>query len=864
MSVRIALLALVSPLALAAVPAAAQETAPEPAPAAEDEIVVTAQLVEQAPIEVPFALTAVQGRFLDDMGITEFDKLSQFVPGFEVQNQSPNNPGFVMRGITSDSGSAYNEPRVSVFQDGVSISKSRGSYVELFDMDRVEIAKGPQSTLYGRGALIGAVNLVQAKADPNNGYGYVYGQYGNFGAYRVDGTVNMPLGGEVGLRVATRFKERDGTVENLLGGEDYNGIKSEAVRGSLRWAPGALTFDLIGNYQHDRATGTSFKSIAYNPTDPVTGAVLGDRGRNSGAALAPGANFEHGKPLGLDRDVWGVTGITNYDFSDKLSLNAIGSYREFAGIEVFDADGISLPALTAAEDAQGDQTMGTLRLTYHDDRLTAFAGGTYFRENGFQRTPSQFDERVALARIANTLNGGGAIPGRPATDPAPLAVFGNTAFTGQLLQGVLSKTLSDAGLTPTQIATQMAALLPTARAQAIAANLQPGHIETSTNYGRTESWDLFGDVTFKLTDRFELGAGVRWSHDAKTTGFSAAVVNGRSILGGFVGALSLLGTSPATTRQLLIALSAPGAANIPPSVGFPVPLFGLGVQPTGTNGQRYDQDHNDSGFTWRATARYELSPQASLYANYARGRRPEILSVGSPAAPGGAPEFEVLPSETVDSFEGGIKTDLANHRLFADGSVFYYRYSNFQTTEQRGTTFVTVNAGRAESYGFEGQLTWKPTDWMNVFGTYAWNHSRFTTGARDGNHFRLAPDHSASLALQFAVPAGPVKIDFMPSFTWQSKVFFDDDNDLPALQTGNLIPDTVQDEFQKSYGLVDARLGVETADGRWRIEGFVTNLFEQDYIKDAGNTGDALGMPTFIAGEPRMYGIAASLKLGKR
>ncbi|WP_163597360.1 TonB-dependent receptor plug domain-containing protein, partial [Klebsiella pneumoniae] len=86
-----------------------------------------------------------------------------------------NNPGFVMRGITSDSGSAFNEPRVSVFQDGVSISKSRGSYVELFDMERVEVAKGPQSTLYGRGALIGAVNLVQAKADPHNAYGYVYG-----------------------------------------------------------------------------------------------------------------------------------------------------------------------------------------------------------------------------------------------------------------------------------------------------------------------------------------------------------------------------------------------------------------------------------------------------------------------------------------------------------------------------------------------------------------------------------------------------------------------------------------------------------------------------------------------------------------
>jgi outer membrane receptor protein involved in Fe transport len=849
MSIRYALLALVSPLALIAAPALAQDAPADTAPAVEapeDEIIVTAQLIEQKPMEVPFALTAYNGKFLDDLGITEFDKLGQFVPGFDVQNQSPNNPGFVMRGITSDSGSAYNEPRVSVFQDGVSISKSRGSYVELFDLERVEIAKGPQSTLYGRGALIGAVNLVQAKADPNNGYGYLYGEYGNFGEYRIDETVNLPLGGDVGIRVASRFKQRDGYVTNLLGGDDYNGIKSEAVRGSVRWAPGALTFDLIGNYEHDKATGTSFKSIAYNPTDPTTGAVIGDRGRNSGAALAPGLGFENGKPLGLDRDVWGVTGIANYELSSNLSLNAIGSYRKFAGEEVFDADGISLPVLTAAEDAQGDQTMATLRLTYSNDRITAFAGGTYFKEEGLQRTPAQFDERMALARLTNTLNGGGAIPGRPASDPAPSALFGNTAFTGQLLQGV---------------AGAYGVALPFAQAQAIAANLKSSHIETSTNYAGTESWDLFGDVTFHITDKFEVGGGIRWSHDDKTTGFEAAVVNGRSILGGFIGALT---QAPATRAALLGALAVPGAATIPPSAGYPVPLFGLGLQPTGTNGQRYDQGLKDDGFTWRATARYELSPEASLYANYARGRRPEILSVGSPAAPGGAASFKMLPAETVDSYEVGAKTALLGNTLFADAALFYYNYSNFQTTEQIGTVFVTVNAGRAKTYGFEGQLRWKPTDWVELFGTYAYNHSRFSSGARDGNHFRLSPDHSASLGAMFKAPVGPVKVDFTPTVTWQSSEFFDDDNDLPALQVNNLIPDTVQDEFQKSYALVDARLGFETDNGRWRIEGFVTNVFDQKYIKDAGNTGDALGLPTFIAGTPRFYGIAASLKIGKR
>ncbi|MEM9751583.1 MAG: TonB-dependent receptor, partial [Pseudomonadota bacterium] len=131
-----------------------------------EEIVVTTQKREQSLRDVPVNITAYSGDFLDRIGVQQFDELADFVPGLEIQEQSPNNPGFVIRGITSDSGGADVEPRVSIFQDGVSISKSRGSFVELFDLERVEVAKGPQSTLFGRGALIGGINIIQAKPKP--------------------------------------------------------------------------------------------------------------------------------------------------------------------------------------------------------------------------------------------------------------------------------------------------------------------------------------------------------------------------------------------------------------------------------------------------------------------------------------------------------------------------------------------------------------------------------------------------------------------------------------------------------------------------------------------------------------------------
>ena len=373
---------------------------------------------------------------------------------------------------------------------------------------------------------------------------------------------------------------------------------------------------------------------------------------------------------------------------------------------------------------------------------------------------------------------------------------------------------------------------------------------------------MFADVTLRVTDRIELAGGIRYTRDDKRSGFTAAVLNGRSILGGFIGALG----QPAATRTALLgALAVPGAATIPPSAAYPVPLFGLGAQPTAGNGQTQSADLDNDGFSWRATARYKPSDVASLYATYARGRRPSILAPSAPAAPFGAVRFATLPEETVDSFEIGAKTATMDRRLFVDGSIFYYKYRNFQTTEQQGTVFVTTNAGKAKSYGFEGQARWLPTDEVTLFATYAHNHSRFQSGIREGNRFRLSPAHAASAGAILGVPLGgdAGRITLTPSVTFQSRIYFDDDNDLPALQQPPraLVADNVQDETQAAYALVNARVGYQAAAG-WQLEAFVENAFNTHYVNDAGNTGDGIGLPTFIAGNPRFYGVAATFRFG--
>lgn len=841
------LLTAASLLALSAAGAAqAQDTA------LLQEIVVTAQKREQQALDVPLALTAFGGERLVDLGVQDFADLSAFTPGFEVQNQSPNNPGFMMRGITSDSTDSSAEARVSVFQDGVSISKAQGSYVELFDLERVEVAKGPQSTLFGRGALIGGVNIIQQKAIPGLFEGYLTAQAGDYGYGMAEGAINIPMTDVAAIRFSGRIRQRDGYVENALGGEDFQSVDTMAGRLAFNLNPSdRLNFDFIVNYQEDKPAGTSFKSGGFSPTNPATGQVLASRQPWDAAALVAPANFQGGMSLGVDRTVWGVTGLATLGLGDALTLTSTTAARRFESEEVYDPDGLSLPILTGLNDAIGEQFSQELRLNFDNGgRVRGFVGAGVFHDDARQRLPLQFDERMGLATLAGQLHGGAAGTGLPVTTPAPAALFGNTAFTGALVQGLVAQ-LSGGRV-----------LLPSAQAAAIAGNLRSNHVEEATNTSELTSYDLFGDVTFDVTDRFELSAGLRYTRDDKTTGFASRVVGGRSVLGGVIGAaqIAAAGTPQAIgqAQAILGALSLPVVQQIPSSQ---LPLFGLTFQPTTGNGGVSEQQLESDGFTWRLVGRYALSDTANLYASYARGRRPEVLSAAGPAAPEGASRFARVEAETVDSYEIGAKAELGG-RVRLDGSVYYYDYDNFQTVEQQGTLFVTTNAGKAEAYGFEGQAEVSAAQGLTLFGTYAYSHARFAGGAYDGNSFRLSPDHMVSLGANWQFDGLGGRFSIRPSYTWQSEIFFDDNNDLARFQQppAVFVADNLQDERQEAYGLVNLRASWSPDAMPLTLEAFVTNLTDEAYIIDAGNTGDSLGLPTFIAGAPRMWGLGVTYR----
>ena len=756
-----------------------------------DVITVTTQFREQSVADVPINVSAFDEAMLEDLDIADFEDLAAFTPGLIVQEQSPNNTGYSIRGITTDSGEATSETRVAVFQDGVSITRSRGSYIELFDIERIEVAKGPQPTLFGRGALIGGINIIQNKADDEQSMSAEIG-FGNEGQVEGRGHVNMRLADGYGLRIAGVSRERDGYIDNTMGG-DLQGRDTQALRVVLSGAPTAdFSFDLIANYQQDTPPGTSFKS----GTLPALG---GDTNPFTAASLNTFGGFEGGAPLGLDRTVRGVTFLADYAISDAWTVNSITGWRDFDSVEIFDPDGTFLPFLTIAEDATGEQFSQEVRFSYDaGGAWTGSIGALYFHEEGEQRIPIGLNEAVAQAILAPTLAAGLGMTVEQLE--GGLALYG---YPGVDLDNPLNPF-------PYSVAALLASPDP-ANPQLVP--LRDFYLEEGSNSGETTSYDIFADTSYAVTDRLTLTAGLRWTYEDKTSSGYGRNING------------------------------PNLITFAPTL----------VTPYTPNGETVSQSGDFNDFTWRLAAAYAVSDTLNTWVSYARGRRPDVISVDTDSPT----FFSEAPAEIVDSVEAGAFWTFPRGTL--SGSVFYSEYENFQTTRfDPGTvSFVTDNAGNATQYGLEVQGQFDLHDRVRMYATYAYNSATFDDTDSHGNAlelagntFRYAPEHSVSFGFNVDVAEGDWgSLVFLPTWSWQSKIYFDNNND----RFGGAL-------HQDAYGLLNARLRYEDAAERYHVEVYGTNLTDEEYLIDAGNTGGSFGMPTFIAGSPMLYGVRAGVE----
>lgn len=752
------------------------------------DVIVTAQKRAQRIEDVPVTVTALSGEHMADIGVSELDEVAAFIPGLQVQEQSANNPGFVIRGITSDSGSAQQGARVTLYYNGVDISRSRGAYQDLYDLARIEVVKGPQATLFGTAAAVGAISIVPAAPEPGFS-GEVAGSYGNFDRTQVSGFLNA--GDEVlAGRIAFAYKYRRGYVRNIAGDpdvpnqnqgrvdqNDLNGQDQRGIRGSLRWQPSdAVTADLVLTYDGQRNPGTAFKSRAHAPTGGQTG--------DYGYAELSGSPYSEevlgARKLGLDRNVYDANLTVNVDLADGIRFTTVNGFRHFDALEVFDADGGPAWYLEFAEDAKGEQWSHEGRFSFEGAEYRAAFGWNAFFENGYQRVPFSTEEGTYLAC---------SVAAAYAPIRAQLQAAGIPTGTGCVLPN---------GTIP---ATQVTSIVTGGALRELP------YASEFSNYGNNDTYSVFADATWIPTPRLELTAGARVLIEDRKSGYSSIQPN--SVI------LAALGI-----RTSLI-----GTAN--------------------TQGAKLTAQRSFAALLPRFNALFRLNDSLNLYGTVSKGRRSPVVQLSAANSAGGVvPNLQLVPEETVWNYEGGIKGRVGPFTGAA--SVFYQRYKGFQVsvTGEDGVT-RTQSAGSADNLGVELEASLAISPVLTLFGSFSYLDGGIADDAANGvyagNRFRLQPDTTASGGASLRVPVGNWTLYATPTVTYRSKVYFEVPNNEAISQDG--------------YALVNLRAGIETADGRYRIGGFARNLTDEQYLIDAGNTGGGFGIPTYIAGEPRFYGV---------
>ncbi|WP_426168439.1 TonB-dependent receptor [Sandarakinorhabdus sp. DWP1-3-1] len=737
------------------------------------EIVVTAQKREQTISNVPITITAYSGRTLRELGITQFDQLAAYVPGLNVQEQSPNNPGFVIRGITSDSGSSQGSPAVTVYLNGVDVSRSRGSYFDLYDLERIEAVKGPQATLFGTAAAIGAVSIITARPKPGIS-AELRGAYGNYDQRRVDGFLNW--GNDVfAARLAFAVKKRDGVVENIAGRpgsqtpngpriDDLNGQGQYGARLSLRYTPtDRFSLDVIGTYDGQRAPGTAFKSGTFAPTGGTTSpfTFVEVAGSPVSAAVLGGDQPE------LVRNVYDLSATATYDADGPLSYTLVAGYRQFDSNEVFDADGTQAWFLEFAEDARGKQFSAEARVNYDSDTFRAFGGINFFREDGSQRVPFSTEEGTYLQCAARL------VPGLPCINAV----------------GVVT-------------AAQATAILTRGAASVIP------YSSEFRNSAEMHNVSVFADATWIPVPRLELTVGARMLFEDRTSGFFARAPN--SVISG---------------------------APLLPQID--------------TGGQTFTANGNNNAFLPRANILFRATDEVNLYMTWSKGRRSPVVQLGAQRVNGvGRPLRTDIAAEKITNYEAGIKG--AFGAVNASIGAYYLKYDNFQVTiVTPGAPNRTESAGSATNYGVEAEFSAQVGRNLSLFANGAYISAKVDEDPRypafSGDRFRLQSEWQAAAGGTVKLPLSEaLELFATPTLTYRSGVFFELPNN-PVTSQGPVT-------------LVNLRAGIQDPGGKWQLLGFATNLGNRDYVLDAGNTGGGFGIPTFIRGLPRLYGVEAVVR----
>ncbi len=675
-----------------AAPAMAQEM-PVEEEAGISDIIVTAQRREENLQNVPISVSAFNAEQLAERGTTDISRLEGMVPGFTF-GRSGSDARPAIRGVRTENVGVNGDTTIGFFIDGVYQSRASQATTGFVDIERVEIQRGPQGTLYGRNTFGGNIALTTAQPILDDFKGGVDLTVGDNSQIRGDFYLNMPITTGVALRVAGSIEKSDGYVKNVnpLGNNLFDD-DNQYFRASLKLEP---TEDLSIVLKFDRSTregaggsafgykiaGTYFdvpnRAQLFNAT-PVTN--LNTRGGNRDAVndALPGSAvatsdlgvpiFAPGNAYRIDTDQKTILDLRNtayaaniaYDFG-AVTFKSITGYTDFQAVRTSDTDfsgnaiGVDYQLTAAKTFSQEIQLLSS----DNDSALTYAIGAYYFKDK---------------------LNG----------------IFINQQ-TPRIIRNVtpnLSLAQNGAGFYDRQVA-------------------------------KTESYAAYAQASYAITEQLKLTGGIRYTEDTKDFKFA----NANAIL-------PTAGTPPVPQGAAItlntgpVPASAFGVKGAPTNCTYtstPLPRAGfqcLAANTTVLTGATYDTAKFDK-ITYRVGLDYQASDDNLIYASVSSGFRSGGFNSGQNQA-ALTPTFD---PETVTAFEIGSKNRFMDNTVQLNLAAFYNRYNGLQEQRQiaQGNTTLSIieNSGKARAYGGEAELIWKPSRAFEIGGNIAYLNAEYT------------------------------------------------------------------------------------------------------------------------------------------
>jgi iron complex outermembrane recepter protein len=721
-------------------------------------ITVTAQRREEDLQRAAVAVSAVTGDSLVQQSITEATQLTRLVPALQVA-PAAGATQIYLRGVGTFGANAFAEQGVAFNLDGVYLDRPAAPAGLFYDLERIEVLKGPQGTLYGRNASGGAVNVITAKPKFGDVSGFLTGEYGNYNTFKTQGAINLPLGDQMAVRIAAQHAEHDGYFNDGYDDED-----TQAVRGQIRAEFGPVELNLSADYAHvgGKGIGGTIMPLLFDEDDERLGVsdpqVLAAYLSRSPTAPVPQTVARSDGYQ--DNDFFGLIGTMNVDLG-FATLTVIPAYR------TTDIDTISYASSFLIDVVESSkQSSVEARLANEGDRLTWVLGAYY------------------------------------------------------LDLSINADQLYDQGNNSTRINSDL----------------------------DTNSYAVFGQATYSLTDTFRVTGGLRYTLDQK--------------------------------QQLTNQVARPFVGFVPPGPPAFTPIFAT-IPSTAVTDIEFER------VTWKAGVEYDAAPRSLLYASVATGFKSGILysAVGQNYS-----EPEALTAYTI-----GSKNRFLDNRLQANLELFYWDYKDQQISGlgpvQVATTpggpifgpvFLTQNAGSATIYGAEFELLFQPTrnDLFSANLQYLktnYDDLRFQAFSSSG----IAPASGCVVTPTAAVTITPIARVFNIDCTGKPlpnspelalNLGYEHTFDLGAsgriiagadtrIETERFLSiDYVPLASQGGHMMSNARITYETDNGLFSLTGFINNIENELVFSNTIQSPVKVGVFYNQIRPPRTYGIRAAVK----